>query len=829
MKNILFIPGVMGSHLYEGRSFFGRQINRWYSMNSNSVLRLKLSLDFRNDGSDKIIPGPPIENGISIIGGWVGKNVIYSPIIKSLQSLPSSEYKVHLIGYDWRKDIINDTCSYLHDTISQIQTTPDEEVIIVAHSMGGLLTKAYTKWAKDRNLDSNIAKVITLGTPWKGSPDSFNVLLNGVEDKGRFFPSVDITRKISRTFPSAFQLLPSETYFNGLTYINDKGKNLSHKESFNKLYEIIEDSYTDGEQVNQELEKYINVEWENDVEHHNFIGIKHGTLGTIPLDNSNKEEFKALDGDETVPLYSALPSFSKKSKLYYVHASHMGMIKHIPLLEKVNSIIQNTHYKNKEILETYQQKEDWTFTKVDCPVDVFYDGEIEDVNNVKSHVTKIKLGDTKYLIHNSESNTVIEVDPYDDGITQIETIVQENSEIINRFKFKTIEADPARKAIVEVDFKNEKPISTVKLATENINAREVTGMEVPLNVTILEIPRTSSRIVEREKKVNSNFDYNGAILFLENIGEYVLDTFYRINSSEWKIYNGEINLIPEKNIDYGKSKIEFYSEDIFGNKEATRSRSINIYPEEPKFIYNVHLEPDSLMEIEILSQYEGLNEYNFEYKVNNKEVELMDSLDPTKKNSVEIIITDIFGNKSFIEKEINLGNLIESLWSADGYNETFEALTERIDGIGNRTPEFLIGKSKKELSDKIPVTAKYLVVKYGSFILNIKLINKLEVYFHYHSEVIQRKEKTVKMSFSVYDSKGEVIKELEPIVIYSLLPILDEVQDIKRPAVKKEKGGIYTFSIDTRYLTKAVTKLKIEIKDNKKSKRNIYSKSLILE
>ena len=62
----------------------------------------------------------------------------------------------------------------------------DEEIYIVAHSMGGLLIHTYCQWVKMQKNYAKYKKVITLGTPWQGSPDSFKALKYGVKDKGYF-------------------------------------------------------------------------------------------------------------------------------------------------------------------------------------------------------------------------------------------------------------------------------------------------------------------------------------------------------------------------------------------------------------------------------------------------------------------------------------------------------------------------------------------------------------------------------------------------------------------------------------------------------------------
>jgi pimeloyl-ACP methyl ester carboxylesterase len=77
---------------------------------------------------------------------------------------------------------------------------PDAKIILIAHSMGGLISRHFLEvmggWRDTRAL-------ITFGTPYRGSVNALETLVNGVRKLGL----LDLT-DLSRSFTSTYQLLP---------------------------------------------------------------------------------------------------------------------------------------------------------------------------------------------------------------------------------------------------------------------------------------------------------------------------------------------------------------------------------------------------------------------------------------------------------------------------------------------------------------------------------------------------------------------------------------------------------------------------------------------
>jgi pimeloyl-ACP methyl ester carboxylesterase len=147
---------------------------------------------------------------------------------------PNTNPKLFVFAYDWRKSNV-ETAAALRDYIGCVtQFHPGKKVRIVAHSMGGLVTRRY---ALDYGSDNTVDKIITIGTPFLGAPRSIHSLETGSFLATAYGSSpvecaidphpVDclaawaVNRRYAsslksamETFPGPLQLLPSYAYFN---------------------------------------------------------------------------------------------------------------------------------------------------------------------------------------------------------------------------------------------------------------------------------------------------------------------------------------------------------------------------------------------------------------------------------------------------------------------------------------------------------------------------------------------------------------------------------------------------------------------------------------
>jgi pimeloyl-ACP methyl ester carboxylesterase len=126
------------------------------------------------------------------------------------------ERHLYVFPYDWRLDNV-DTARRLAAFIDQLRqdySRPDLKVDIVAHSMGGIVSRYLLNFGTEDVLDrddpkatmagaSRINRLVLLGTPSLGSTHTVQVFIEGEKIVQRIKPEV------LATLPSTYQLLPN--------------------------------------------------------------------------------------------------------------------------------------------------------------------------------------------------------------------------------------------------------------------------------------------------------------------------------------------------------------------------------------------------------------------------------------------------------------------------------------------------------------------------------------------------------------------------------------------------------------------------------------------
>ncbi len=190
-KPIIIIPGIQGTKLMNTNEKDFKTVWSGIKKYFANIHRLKLQSDGKSDvGAENIIERADVED------------LAYSEVINYLRSLG---YRVFIFGYDWRKSNV-ESAQKLAELVDKIQTKLKENKInFITHSMGGLVLSAYLKILSNSERKKTVNKAIFTVPPFLGSVEaSFNLTIG----KSRFINSSDDFRKIGRTFPGIYELLP---------------------------------------------------------------------------------------------------------------------------------------------------------------------------------------------------------------------------------------------------------------------------------------------------------------------------------------------------------------------------------------------------------------------------------------------------------------------------------------------------------------------------------------------------------------------------------------------------------------------------------------------
>ena len=206
---IIFLPGIAGSELYNAG---GSQL--WpLPFPPSKVTGLALN----NDGSSaqNITPGEILRGKLR--SGWFFTNVYGSMIEYLVKKEGYAEGKdLFTFPYDWRLDNAQQF-NLLDAKINEAMAKSGrDKVILLGHSMGGVLAKGYIMSGKYPNAN-RVDALITMGTPYWGAPKAFYAIVNGYSF-GNPIVDVDNMKVLAQNAASAYQLLPRTSF----VYVQNK-------------------------------------------------------------------------------------------------------------------------------------------------------------------------------------------------------------------------------------------------------------------------------------------------------------------------------------------------------------------------------------------------------------------------------------------------------------------------------------------------------------------------------------------------------------------------------------------------------------------------------
>lgn len=360
-KAIIIIPGIMGSELFAGEPLV---------LVDNDAFAISLPTGTK-------LWDPPANNPIEIAEAWVkvkalacntdgtskhkitvgnenyGAQSMYQTIYNSLNHDYGNQYDVIYFPYDWRLS------TYDAATQLKVKTNSYTEVILVAHSMGGLVASNYLRLdgTKDK-----VDKLITLGTPFLGAPKLVDVYING-NILGNW-PS-DVYLKISGAIPgimpnipSVYELLPTKSWFR-ITSKKVHGTRIMHdvpgyeddgeldiSETYESTRSLLyyglnnfnRNLLTAAENMHDQL--FIGTQHITSlVDSYYIAGYNLSTLTFIETDTTVSDHYTSsyeIKGDGTVPIWSANLNGLYPNKCFYAAGIKHGTTNGDSLVDNTN-------------------------------------------------------------------------------------------------------------------------------------------------------------------------------------------------------------------------------------------------------------------------------------------------------------------------------------------------------------------------------------------------------------------------------------------------------------------------------------------------------------
>ena len=244
------------------------------------------------------------------------------------------------IAYDWRLSNRYNGRRLTHLIEPALQRWRDQggpyadaTVTFICHSMGGLIARWYIEHCGGADITR---KLITMGTPYRGSAKALEQLVNGAR-KGLGQVGIDLTDLV-RSMPSMYQLLPEYAC-------------LEHHDGLVKttevtLPELVTSQVADGMRFHTQLAEAESRRPDSLTTTHAILGIHQPTATTARLIGSrielvNTYQAEDLYGDATVPIVAAMrPDVAMDSPLLRrVPDQHGNLQRNPAVLDELHGIL----------------------------------------------------------------------------------------------------------------------------------------------------------------------------------------------------------------------------------------------------------------------------------------------------------------------------------------------------------------------------------------------------------------------------------------------------------------------------------------------------------
>jgi triacylglycerol esterase/lipase EstA (alpha/beta hydrolase family) len=364
---IIILPGILGSVLQkDGKDLWnvsGQAIWQVLTRTGDTIRNLKLGQDSPEAESlgDGVRATALMQDTHLIPGLWKidGYTKTARLITDNFDVIPGDIYNdpddraanFYQFPYDWRRDnranarILKKLIDKRLKCWRDKSGAADAKVILLAHSMGGLVSRYYLEvlegWQDSRAL-------FTFGTPYRGSLNAINFLANGY--KQLFLDLTDVMRSLT----SIYQLLPIYQ----VVKIGDSYQRIAEADGLPNVDKLkAQDALAFHREIEAAVEQHLKLEqYLQSFTVVPIAGVQQPTLQSAILENGRLTASEALpavlhnrpdlgDGDGTVPQVSAIPiERSKNFDNFFIAEQHGALQNQPQVLDNLLNCLQLSQF-----------------------------------------------------------------------------------------------------------------------------------------------------------------------------------------------------------------------------------------------------------------------------------------------------------------------------------------------------------------------------------------------------------------------------------------------------------------------------------------------------